>query len=378
MDSLEYLWKSSDGMAEPILLPVEIWCQIFPYMDEASIRNASAACRLFFEIVRSSEKYSGHVILKQIDLRQLVKRIKSEEWTWQRWPCLKKLEIPIRLECPAPTYTIGNALDPINLLKLEQCPSLDKISIFNCAFKLFDEDNIIARTLCFNPSSTTSTKVNFENVTYLEIIQFNDRNINHLTDIGSLTNQISKLSIHFESQVFSSGFLTHEFATMLVEFKTSLTTFDLTMWNYSTLGVDFLLKALSGNCGNLENLYIQDRFDDGTRTVKFLEYSFPRLKKLTVPKLRNISAFVKDSKNLANLKVENVTASEFSNFDFSSISMRLKCLQNCEIFVTTNICQDQHNWAKVINENFQPWTKVVIHQPSQGLSWVFETAGANH
>ena len=84
-------------MAEPVLLPVEIWCQIFPYMDEASIRNASAACRLFFEIVRCSEKNSGHVILKQIDLSQIVIKIKSEEWTWQRWPCLKTLEIPIQL-----------------------------------------------------------------------------------------------------------------------------------------------------------------------------------------------------------------------------------------------------------------------------------------
>jgi len=194
--------KSFDGMAEPVLLPVEIWCQIFPYMDEASIRNSSAACRLFFEIVRGSEKYSGHVIFKQIDLSQLVIKIKSEEWTWQRWPCLKTLEIPIQLEYPAPTYTIGDALDPINLLKLEQCPSLDKISIFNCAFKLFYEDNIIARKLCFNPSNTTPNNVSYENVTYLEIIQFNDRNSNHLAQIGKLANQISRLSIHFESHIW--------------------------------------------------------------------------------------------------------------------------------------------------------------------------------
>ena len=365
-------------MAEPVLLPVEIWCQIFQYIDEASIRNASAACRLFFEIVRGSEKFSGHVKFRQIDLSQLVMKIKSEEWTWQRWPCLKILEIPIQLEYPAPTYAIGDSLHPINLLKLEQCPSLDKISIFNCAFKLF-KGNIIARTLCFNRSSTTPNIVSCKNVTHLEIMQFNDRNINHLAQIGKLANQISRLSIHFESHVFSSEFLIDEFTTMLVGLKTSLTTFDLTIWNHSTYGAKILLKALSENCVNLENLYIKDRLEPITdRIVKFLEYSFPRLKELTVPKLQNISAFVNDAKNLANLKVENVTASEFANFDFSSISMRLKCLQNCEIFVSTNICQDQLDWAKVINENFQPWTKVVIHQPSQGLSWVFETAGANH
>ena len=84
-------------MAEPVFLPVEIWCQIFSYLDQSSIRNVSAACTLFFGIVRGDEKLSGHVILKQINLRQLLTKIKSAEWTWERWPCLKTLEIPIQL-----------------------------------------------------------------------------------------------------------------------------------------------------------------------------------------------------------------------------------------------------------------------------------------
>ena len=359
-------------MAEPVLLPVEIWCQIFQYMDEASIRNASAACRLFFEIVRGSEKYSGHVILKQIDLSQLVVKIKSEEWTWQRWPYLKTLEIPIQLQHPAPTYTIGHALDPFKFLKLEQCPSLDKILIFNCSFKLFYEDTFIVRGLCLNPSTTPSNfstvslpnNVSYENVTCLEIIQLKGRNSNQLAKIGKLANQINRLSIDLESHIFSSGLLTHEFTTMLVELKTSLTTFDFTILNYSTSGANVLLKALIENCLNLKNLCIKDCFVSGTREVYFLEYSFPKLKELTVPKLQHISAFINDAKDLTNLKVENVTALEFTSFDFSSMSMKLKRLQKCEIFVITNICQDRHDWAKIVDQNFQPWTKVVIYQLS--------------
>jgi hypothetical protein len=191
-------------MTEPVLLPVEIWCQIFPYMDEVSIRSASAACRLFFEIVRGSEKYSGYVILKQIDLCQLAIKIKSEEWMWQRWPCLKTLEIPIQSEYPPPTYNIGNALDPIKFLKLEQCPSLEKILIFNCSFKMFYEDTLIARALCFNPSTIPNNfnnfltvplpnNVSYENLTHLEIIQLKVRNSNHLAKIGKLANWQTKL-----------------------------------------------------------------------------------------------------------------------------------------------------------------------------------------
>jgi hypothetical protein len=159
---------------------------------------------------------------------------------------------------------------------------------------------------------------------------------------------------------------------MLVDLKTSLTTFDFTIWNYSTSGANVLLKALSENCLNLKNLCIKDCFVSGTREVQFLEYSFPKLKELTVPKLQHISAFVNDAKNFVSLKVENVTASEFTNFDFSSISMKLKGLQKCEIFVSTNICQDQQDWAKVIDENFQPWTKVVIYQLSAWQSYQTE------
>ena len=107
-------------------------------MDQTSIRNVSATCTRFFEIVRGDENLSGHIILTQINLRQLVIKIESAEWTWERWPCLKILEIPIQLKYYSAEFdTIGEALDPIKMLKLKQCPSLDKLLIFNCAFPLF-------------------------------------------------------------------------------------------------------------------------------------------------------------------------------------------------------------------------------------------------
>ena len=371
-------------MAEPVFLPVEIWCQIFSYLNQTSIRNVSATCTLFFGIVRGDEKLSGHVILTRINLRQLLTEIECAEWTWERWPCLKTLEIPIQLQYPKHGHAFFSEFDifpiPITKLKLEQCPSLDKLLIFNCAFRLsFDNSNLchgFARKMCLNPSAIPPS-FTWENWTHLEMTQLKNVNRQTLKQLGEKATQIDRLSIKIESNFFSRDLLEHGFTPMLKEWKNSLTTFEFTLTceNYYYNNV---LKAVSENCVNLENLYIKNRFLSGEYEVKFLEYSFPRLKKLTVPKLQNISAFVNDAKNLANLKVENVTASEFANFDFSSISMRLKCLQNCEILVTTNICQDQLDWAKVINENFQPWTKVVIHQPSQGLSWVFETAGANH
>ena len=360
-------------MADSVFLPVEIWCQIFSYLNQTSIRNVSATCTLFFGIVRGDEKLSGHVILKQINLRQLLTKIKSAEWTWERWPCLKTLEIPIQLQYPEDSRQFFSEFDitpiPIKELKLEQCPSLDKLLIFNCAFRLsFNNSNLchgFAREMCLNPRAIPSS-FTWENLTHLEMTQLKNVNPQTLKQLGKKATQINRLSIELESSVFSRDLLAHGFTPMLKEWKSSLTTFGL-RYGSCPLYANCFLKAVSENCLNLENLFIKDR-DAMFRKVQFPEYSFTQLKELIVPQLQNISAFINDAKNLTNLKVEFVTNTlEFFSFDFSSIFMKLKHLQKCEIFVRTIICQ-QYDWAKIIDEYFQPMTKVVVYQLSNSLT----------
>ena len=393
-------------MAVPFLFPFEIWCQIFSYLDETSIRNVSATSTLFFGIVRNDEKFSGHVILKQIDLRQLVTKIESAEWTWERWPCLKIFEIPIQLKSSAndrhfvPEFdTIGEALDPIKLLKLEQCPSLGKLLIFNCAFPLFltksaIEDRVtfytlipteigwadanvtlpapsnllyygVARTVCLNPKIIPKN-LSLGDVTNLEITKLKNMCKTSLKQIGEKATQINRLSIDLESNQLSRELIEKGFTPMVEKLKSTLTTFSCTM----LYGVNGLLKALSENCLNLEVLHIKNH----KRNVEIFliaEYSFPKLKKLIVPKLKHISSFVSGAKELTNLKVENVTnALEFFCFDFSSIFMNLIYLQNCEISVMTIFCHQDNDWTKFINENFRPRTRVVVYQLSNSQTKV--------
>ena len=365
-------------MAEPVFIPVEIWCQIFSYLNQTSIRNVSATCTLFFGIVRGDEKLSGHVILKQINLRRLLTKIESAEWTWERWPCLKTLEIPIHLQYPEDGRQFFSEFDiipiPIKELNLEQCPSLDKLLIFNCAFRLsFNNSNLchgFARKMCLNPSAIPSS-FTWKNLTHLEMAQLKNVNPQTLKQLGETATQINRLSIELESSSFSHDLLAHGFTPMLKEWKSSLTTFGFTLRTLSTFNANCsaaqLLKAVSENCVNLENLFIKDR-NAMSRKVQFAEYSFPKLKELIIPKLQNISAFINDAKKLTNLKVDFVTNTlEFFSFDFSSIFMKLKSLQKCEIFVRTIICQ-QYDWAKIIDEYFQPMTKVVVYQLSNFLT----------
>ena len=389
-------------MAVPLILPFEIWCQIFSCLDQTSIRNVSATCNRFFGIVRGDEKLSGHIILTKIDLRQLVKKIESEEWTWDRWSCLKILEIPIQIKNSendrhffSEFGTVGEALDPIKMLKLKQCPSLDKLLIFNCAFPLFltksaIEDLVtfytlipteigwadanvtlpapsvllyygLARTVCLNPKIIPKN-LSLEDVTSFEITKSRNMCPTSLKQVGEKATQINSFSIDLESNQLSREIIENEFSQTLEQWKNSLTTFSCTVW----FGVNGVLKALSENCVNLEVLHIKNHKKIIDNFV-IAEYSFPRLKELIVPKLKHVSSFISNAKDLTDLKVENVTnALEFFCFDFSSIFMNLTRLQNCEIFVKTIIscCYQYNDWAKFINENFQPRTKVVVYQLS--------------
>ena len=167
-----------------------------------------------------------------------------------------------------------------------------------------------------------------------------------------------KLQVDLESNQLPLELMTKGFSPMLEQLKSSLTTFSCTVW----FGVNGLLKALSENCVNLEVLHIRNP-KRNVDNFLIAEYSFPKLKELIVPKLKHVSSFVSDAKDLANLKVEKVnSALEFFCFDFSSIFMNLIYLQNCEIFVMTIIRHQYNDWAKFINENFQPRTKVVVYQ----------------
>ena len=75
------------------LMPNEIWCMIFSYLDEKSMKNATQTCKFWFELIRSDSNFSGHIILQHIGLEELKTIIENSEWIWERWPVLKTLEL---------------------------------------------------------------------------------------------------------------------------------------------------------------------------------------------------------------------------------------------------------------------------------------------
>ena len=73
-------------------LPNEVWCILFSFLDKKSLRNSTATCTHWFELIRNNSKFSGHICLPNDYLLTLKRKIDDSQWIWTRWPVLQTLE----------------------------------------------------------------------------------------------------------------------------------------------------------------------------------------------------------------------------------------------------------------------------------------------
>ena len=362
-------------------LPTEIWSEVFSYLDGKSRKSVAATCNQFLCILRGNEKTSGQITLKIITLKNLSKKIESAEWNWERWPCLKSIRIPLSFwKNPYKNQYYGSssntALDPLKMMKFEQCPSLERLLIFNCGLPM-KIDTIdastrygIAKELCINPRYTV-TNLSFKILSHLHIDHLENIDCDTLRQIGKTANQLSRLTISLRPTSCLHEML-NGLTLMFEGLKYSLKTvcLQLNYHNYDcSTNVQALLKSLNENCPSLESLHIKARTKDAEEFLKGFEnyYCYPNLRELIVPKLKHISAFIRDSKSLTTLIVHSVTTAEFNNIHLQRICDKLHDLKYCRIFLTNfHQFKTYSKWSNFIDENFHQQTKVVIYQKKAG------------
>ena len=98
-------------------LPAEIWCFIFSYLPKESKKKTTAICKLWFGIIRSDPKLSGHISVS-------LNGIQNENWTWENWPSLKTLEIS---DSDMSLTSSKTAMDSMKKLNFRNCPNLEKV-----------------------------------------------------------------------------------------------------------------------------------------------------------------------------------------------------------------------------------------------------------
>ena len=358
-------------------LPSEILCQIISYLGEKSIRSVLFTCKRLFHLVRGNGRFSGHVTLNSIDLKNLVEKVESAEWNWERWPCLKTLKIPLKCKNSIYFGRGSPAEEPFDLLKLmkfELRPSLQRVVVFNCDLPLHTYTRYgktiarygNARVVCINPKSVP-IEFSLEFVNFLCLENLRNVDSQTLRKIGENATQLQKLTIFFEEPPLLEELLENGMIPMFKGLSGSLRNvcFDISYHcsrEYSLI-LGRILKSLSENCVNLEIFRIKGFTPDIIELqICELDNSFQKLRQLIVPKFQHVYALIRDSSNLTNLVVEQVTVNEFDNLLFDQFFVKLCHLKTCEIHV---ISQKSFGhlilkWVQLVDNNFREETKVVV------------------
>ena len=258
------------NMDNIVPLPTEIWCEIFSHLDGKSRKSVAATCNHFLSILRGNEKTSGHFILKSITLKSLSEKIESEEWNWERWPCLKSLRIPLSNLKGGNPYknqhfnsSTKTALAPLQLMKFERCPSLERILIFDCGLPMkmatCDESTYygIAWKLCVNPISI-QTNLSFELLAHLHLEKLENIDCHTLRQIGSNAKQLCKMFILVTPKSCMPELLDNGLIPMFKGLSGSLETVILKLDDCnSDYSIQALLNSLRENCLSITNCRLQ-------------------------------------------------------------------------------------------------------------------------
>ena len=102
------------------ILPREILCIIFSYLDKKSVQNATASCKLWFNLIRGDSKLSGYINFEKFGVEPLFQKISIGEWNWARWPALKTLKFGGLSDA-----NFQNTF--FTLLCFKGCPTLEKV-----------------------------------------------------------------------------------------------------------------------------------------------------------------------------------------------------------------------------------------------------------
>ena len=378
------------------ILPKEVWCIIFSYLDEKSIRSSSATCKLWFELIRSDLKISSHIYLVNDGLNEFQTKLERSEWMWERWPVLKTLEFggsPSEYE----QYSRQAAEKEMKILKsinFKQCETLEKL-VVNVRFEIeyfWEKYHSLAsvKALTFNPKVETKLIEidQIEHVSRLDLsFKINTLDLNKdmicqgLQLIGEKAKCLNTLSIymlgvpnHNFDMAGDLDFLKNGFCSMFKGLNDSLETIVFCDKN-DNYSLDFdILKCLSEqNLKKLTKIVVTTNYDISVcPKVGF----FPNLKVLTVLKLCYIDGFDQNYNTITHLCVEKADMAKLKEFDLRAMVQNFKKLKTCYFIVRLNVTNDgllywQKEWQNILDETFQESTEVkfVFKAKKKHRSW---------
>ena len=121
------------------ILPREILCIIFLYLDKKSLRNATASCKLWFDLIRSDIKLSGYICFENFGVEALFRKLAIGKWNWARWPVLKTLKFggmsAAKIQNISSKKMTSYISSESTIFCFKGCPTLEKV-VISCSCTL--------------------------------------------------------------------------------------------------------------------------------------------------------------------------------------------------------------------------------------------------
>ena len=190
--------KSNKGSLTNLMsvevLPREILCIIFLYLDKKSVKSATATCSFWFELIRNDSNLSSYVCLKVIKLQEFDKKIQDLEVLVARRPVLKTIEFCGHY----PYFSVVEKIvqNTTKLVKSKDCPHLEKI-IVNVSYCLEDVFSFFSQFTDIGIGYRTIEEFTFnpnDDIKFLQVEHITRLNL----EFGKYDIEESKISRHLK------------------------------------------------------------------------------------------------------------------------------------------------------------------------------------
>ena len=315
------------------VLPREILCIIFSYLDKKSVQSATATCKLWFELIRNDSNLSSHVCFKAIKLQEFDKRIQDLEISAARWPVLKTIKFCGHY----PYFSVVEKLvkHTPKLVNSEDCPPLEKIivSVSYCLERFFPHLPFVGtiEEFTFNPK---------DKITSLQL--------EHITSLGLELNLVWKSSMNLEEDIEER------------QVSSGLELIGATACNLKQISIRSMTFY--------EQKEVNERFRNSfCQMLKQLSVSL-QIVELKVNDLNNvfIDTIILNSKELTDLKLMKTRLEDLKNLNLTKLCEQCKKLRKFHIDVTLcSLSISDGDWIenefpKHIEKTFQDITDVKI------------------
>ena len=304
------------------VLPREILCIIFSYLDKKSVRNATATCALWFQLIRSDTNLSGYISLEKIGPEQLFEKILIGEWDSARWPVLKTLEFG-----GLPAANIQTTSSYLSkLVYFNDIPTLEKvvISVYCTITGIFPKFTIfplkIIKELTFDP------KIDVESV-----------GIEHVSRLKLLVDPMYWCSKNTEHRAIQEQtWETAQNLNLLGETPHNLKNISITSRNVGCVHLDSwqVLK------NSFEQLF--KVLDDRLQSVH-----------LIAGDIRCIDPLFSDSTPITEIWIEKLLISETRRYQLTGLFQKFKKLRKCRVDLAFDREPTFGTWPKFVEETFQ-------------------------